>query len=642
MGGGRYRYKRLQSSSAFRLFSLSEPKDTSFESPINFSIQLFDASIDECPEFDAVSYAWDGQEPTETITCNGKRLMVTRNVFDILLQARVHRPKGTFWVDSICINQSSTLEKNHQVPLMGSIYKRANVVWVYLGHGTCLSEATFKLLWDIARMKWNRATESSTHWEMARQECVQEFCAVLRQLFGAEENINEITRVLGWNWFHRLWPVQELVLAKHPILLCGSDRMPWGEFKDALEILQEVESMQSLTVSRFAKDLYDTSECYRHLRGMTLETNFVMGVAPPQYLRYVLKAVRTKCASDRRDKIYGVYGILREIGFQTSRVDYEADLVSVYTTFTRTIITSENTVDVLEEVCLPPSMTGLPSWVPDWSNIRSVNPIVTIGPGASKWLNSIIHELTETVLTVSGIIMDTIRAVARPFPSEPYFDEAILAGISLVKGFQGWAVVARQISGQYQTGETIEEAFFRTMTHNWIDRSGRKYPFAPLPHWRGPGHWMDIITANLPDSGIDINQLRADLIRTYQIKGSALITMGMMMNVGENIVDWPDEIVILVTLQSRGLLTPRNEDAITRNKAHKTLFVTDRDYLGLGPSWMQAGDRVALLSGGKVPFVVREERYCKYRLIGPAYIHGMMSGECWPVEKEKIQKISLI
>ena len=37
------------------------------------------------------------------------------------------------WIDAICINQANIQEKNHQVPLMADVYRRAEHVCVWLG-----------------------------------------------------------------------------------------------------------------------------------------------------------------------------------------------------------------------------------------------------------------------------------------------------------------------------------------------------------------------------------------------------------------------------------------------------------------------------------------------------------------------------
>ena len=55
---------------------------------------------------------------------------------------------------------------------------------------------------------------------------------------------------------------------------------------------------------------------------------------------------------------------------------------------------------------------------------------------------------------------------------------------------------------------------------------------------------------------------------------------------------------------------------------------TSEGYIGLVPAKTQPGDCVWLLKGGNVPFVIRDESGTK-RLVGEAYIHGIMKGEAF-------------
>lgn len=55
----------------------------------------------------------------------------------------------------------------------------------------------------------------------------------------------------------------------------------------------------------------------------------------------------------------------------------------------------------------------------------------------------------------------------------------------------------------------------------------------------------------------------------------------------------------------------------------------ERGYVGVVPNMAQIGDAVAILKGGRVPFVLQESvaRPGAFRLVGGCYIHDMMSGE---------------
>ena len=64
--------------------------------------------------------------------------------------------------------------------------------------------------------------------------------------------------------------------------------------------------------------------------------------------------------------------------------------------------------------------------------------------------------------------------------------------------------------------------------------------------------------------------------------------------------------------------------------SYRCLFRTNDGRIGLGPNTQRPGDSVWILSGGQVPFILRQvdcndER--RYELVGEAYVHGVMYGE---------------
>lgn len=65
---------------------------------------------------------------------------------------------------------------------------------------------------------------------------------------------------------------------------------------------------------------------------------------------------------------------------------------------------------------------------------------------------------------------------------------------------------------------------------------------------------------------------------------------------------------------------------IADNVFTRAVAWTKQGYLALVPEETEAGDFVALLKGGRMPFVLRPGKG-GFRLLGPAYIHGIMDGE---------------
>ena len=68
----------------------------------------------------------------------------------------------------------------------------------------------------------------------------------------------------------------------------------------------------------------------------------------------------------------------------------------------------------------------------------------------------------------------------------------------------------------------------------------------------------------------------------------------------------------------------------------------DNPVIGVGPEDMMQGDRIALLNGGRVPYVLRqsEEQKGCWIFVGDAYAHGIMDGE--GVKLAELQEIILV
>jgi hypothetical protein len=69
-----------------------------------------------------------------------------------------------------------------------------------------------------------------------------------------------------------------------------------------------------------------------------------------------------------------------------------------------------------------------------------------------------------------------------------------------------------------------------------------------------------------------------------------------------------------------------------------SLCTSKRGYRGLVPSQTQKGDRIALLSGGRLPFVLKPVGN-HFRVTGGCYMHGYMKGEALPENEEDLEQI---
>lgn len=83
--------------------------------------------------YEALSYVWESEEKTQSITLNECNLNVTKNLHAALIHLRNRQLERTLWVDAISIDQNNMDEKSEQIPLMRSIYAQAERVLVWLG-----------------------------------------------------------------------------------------------------------------------------------------------------------------------------------------------------------------------------------------------------------------------------------------------------------------------------------------------------------------------------------------------------------------------------------------------------------------------------------------------------------------------------
>lgn len=94
-------------------------------------------------QYTCLSYVWGSNDDERIILINEKYFRVRRNLFDFLNVARTRYAgsQRSFWVDAICIDQASIMERNHQVAQMGSVYAKADEVIGWFGHSQSIERA---------------------------------------------------------------------------------------------------------------------------------------------------------------------------------------------------------------------------------------------------------------------------------------------------------------------------------------------------------------------------------------------------------------------------------------------------------------------------------------------------------------------
>jgi hypothetical protein len=158
-----------QNSNYIRIIKL-QPSST-LQAVLHCEIVIEELIRTSSPAYDAISYAWEGQILSQDhfIYCHekdgrSKKLLITRNCEAVLRHVRLENDIRAIWIDSICIDQATTQEKNHQVRLMGDIYKYAQKVIVWLGEDPNLSgKRIFQIFQMLARGDIQNIDEVAEH-----------------------------------------------------------------------------------------------------------------------------------------------------------------------------------------------------------------------------------------------------------------------------------------------------------------------------------------------------------------------------------------------------------------------------------------------------------------------------------------------
>lgn len=89
-------------------------------------------SLNDHPEYEALSYAWGESGRDSTITLNGYPFPVSTSLLSALQNIRNQRSRRTLWVDALSIDQHNDSEKEWQVSIMGTIFEKCSkgLLWV--------------------------------------------------------------------------------------------------------------------------------------------------------------------------------------------------------------------------------------------------------------------------------------------------------------------------------------------------------------------------------------------------------------------------------------------------------------------------------------------------------------------------------
>ena len=590
-----------------RLLTLFPSGRTSSNDQIDISVKcsLESVYLAKKPTYIALSYTWGNATPLKTILIDGKSFGVTVNLHHALSHLQQEEPVR-LWIDAICINQGNNIEKNEQVKMMGDIYKVATKVFAWLGPAADDSDLAMDTLGSLGRDAINagildiRRDVNAKLWDPDPQgllTSIRQPIVDLSKTIGFDLPHTAIKSLTERGYWTRTWIVQEFSLANDLVIVCGSKRLPVVQFMAAYLFIGMNRVIIGKSVS--AIDVMDP------VRGPPLISFFqtAHSGAPSKMVgsrrRYkqqtadhhssmmellILFSTSLK-ATDPRDKIYGFLGLAPDYQKLNIQVDYDKSPHEVFTDAARALL-QHNYTDILAWCQFPKDQPNLPSWVPDFSSTfrepygsykcrQLMEPLFSASGSRDVHISPENSIKESSTITMSGLTLDTIN----------------------------------------ERGSVLEndDPQVVTLFLNEIARYCTQAQRAPRPISQAPQFWSEALW-RIPCAD-----------QEFHAAGRRRAELAAQSGFHEMIARYNNE-------------TSAYEDPV-RTAAftgyHTALqylyglrpFISMHGYVGLAPKHALPGDKICVIFGAIVPFVLRKMPGKGFELMGEAYVHGVMDGE---------------
>ena len=654
-----------------------------FEDKIEIDIRLIDMA--EAPRYEALSWTWKEtayervhhsswpKEVDETfrkmakishaVYCREKDgqesfLVISSGLRDALQRLRDKSETKTFWIDQLSINQSDLGERKFQVSKMRVFYNRSQQVTVWTGDEDECTASVFNILRKIAEA--SRVLGYFPGPVELQEDANLDLPAFEASIWSAL--LSYFLRPV----FGRCWVIQEIVVGQRVSLRCGDYSIAWEDVALAVKVLLTGPWLHVLPFTDYDRKAFflpsrpeasGDDALQRQSFNNLPNVSIIIGIREDfQSLQAIsLEALLYMTgifgATDPRDRVYSLLGIRSaEIDPNQSEgllPDYNKSVVDVFIQATKACILDSGSLNIcgMQTSISDKATEGLPSWVPDYSSsLRSCATSFSrpkpgnsyCASGSSDLLAVWPDEQRPNLLATSSCRIDTIAEVARHSLSE---DSPLGALI------EEWTEMASQ-NRDYVTGEFAADAFWRTCVGDNTLRF-RQAPaldsyHAPLAIFFGR-HFIQHI--RLGDSGGESEETDAIDISALDQHTNKLIAT-LMADAFTAVPDWPEAHASTLELD------PDAVPAFWSVCNSRKFFVTATGHFGVGPKDARVGDEIHVLSGTRVPFVLRkvdgisrgeglalseddDDDTILYSMIGESYVHGVMKGEA--LEREDFE-----
>jgi hypothetical protein len=527
----------------------------------------------------AISYAWGDAGDTRKIEIGRFAVPVAVSLHGALKALRQKSTPVLLWIDAFCIDQQNQDERTQQVKLMASIYSTAESVAIWLDPEEDDNALAIDLLHNVAAHADSPDDLRHMMTSQSRQRDLPAAVALFERDY--------------WN---RLWIVQEIFNAASITVYCGLNKIPWRVYQLASEVFSEYK----LDVERrFPFVSFNYSEILSQNGLRSLPDLKVYLNSGSESLLEVLHANRRKMASDARDKLYGVLGVLPEHIRKEFRADYTISVKEVYTGIVDYLLKTTERLDVICEAVHFPAHSGpysLPSYVPDWSHLPQTAPMGRqYAFFAGLDTNSECRFLDDRLnkLEISAIYLDTIRKNGVAVGTLCTLADYLMAFLHWRAMLLKWIDEDRGLEGHANMkGEDLQQEFCETISPGQV-------PSDYKPSYQ----WLHIC---------------------YRVFASLLRERLPHLPLDQELADYVHSEIGLDPESRRKILQQHLGDRMMG----RCFCLTQGDRIGMGSGMMHRGDIIVVPLGCRTPIILRKEgNHGEYRFVGDVYVSGYMYGK---------------
>jgi hypothetical protein len=546
------------------------------------------------------------------------------------------------WIDAVCIDQDDEREKSSQVRHMHTVYSRAEEVGIYFGE--CVELSDHKSVVERIYI-----AEQTRRHDIGREIHVAEFVRALEDCLLGDLACGAS---LQHFWWKRLWTVQELLLAKHPVVYCGPYVLLWGTVCYIWTKLDVLDGFPQPSPKMRIDILY---------------LNALRCQAAPN-LHALLVATTDKAFTDPKDRIFALLGALSQ---PTLSLDYALDSRVINALTAIHCVTTQGSFDIFfsqwersyqldSELGTPRLQSCVPNFgqshdtrdldwntpclkrleqgrwegarvstVPDLLNYGNPerNQSLSILSGRDISIEVIENTASRCRLTFNGTRVTTVSKLYRL--GQHKFDW-IMADLSrsnsqyiaktLCKGTSHWNVTTTD--RREQRAYDLYTLLLESCSLHLEGDGGRAIDFKFEAQRQREDSWLIRKTVHGPKECLEFLEVLDECLRRpwSECLAGPLASRRWDWTANTYSPNQMGEVHEVLQILLHAVLKVKSWSG--------SFFITSDGHLGIGPKSTQPGDQIVVLDGARSPFVLRAlEHSSDYALLGDSFVLGLMHGE---------------